>query len=400
MSNITESQIVAAARALADHNADVCNVNREDNWMIYGDSFRESAEIALRAAAGTTADAAAIAERPVYVFLVPGDVIQATDERYSAEYCKWKPIAPLYVGSPVEASTRPVRRALPARAALATTEATDAIAPAECEKCGAPSRCTMPNCPLTDAIAPREVQSVIAEMIAVATEPDEESEWSVDDRAQIDKWQARIAAALSAPSPKPAVDAPTDEQWEDLQEAREILENMVRSIELDGNYSTEATCTFLRQALQCLPVAVPAVDALTTGAVAEVVNKYGDPDAFAERDLVIQEEVLKTLPIGTLLYAAHPASEPQSDALTTGAVYQQCVDPIGGRWVDVSLEIYNTLGCNNRVLYDNPSSEPKGLTVTDEQRKAITYVTMYCSVPQHLKRALYALLADRELEQS
>jgi SpoVK/Ycf46/Vps4 family AAA+-type ATPase len=50
----------------------------------------------------------------------------------------------------------------------------------------------------------------------------------------------------------------TDEQAEDLQEAREILENMVRSVELDGNYSTEATCTFLRQALQCLPAVQPA----------------------------------------------------------------------------------------------------------------------------------------------
>lgn len=50
----------------------------------------------------------------------------------------------------------------------------------------------------------------------------------------------------------------TDEQADDLQEAREILENMVRSVELDGNYSTEATCTFLRQALQCLPAARPA----------------------------------------------------------------------------------------------------------------------------------------------
>jgi hypothetical protein len=62
----TPEQITAAARALADHNADVCNVNREDNWMLYGDSFRESAEIALRAAAGAIADAAAIAEREAF----------------------------------------------------------------------------------------------------------------------------------------------------------------------------------------------------------------------------------------------------------------------------------------------------------------------------------------------
>jgi len=51
-----------------------------------------------------------------------------------------------------------------------------------------------------------------------------------------------------------AIDKEADD---DIEEAREILENMVRSIELDGNYSTEATCTFLRQALNCLPVAAP-----------------------------------------------------------------------------------------------------------------------------------------------
>ncbi|MBN3757167.1 hypothetical protein G3N95_29790 [Paraburkholderia sp. Tr-20389] len=48
--NPTPEQITSAARALADHNADVCGVNREDNWNIYGDSFRELAEIALGAA--------------------------------------------------------------------------------------------------------------------------------------------------------------------------------------------------------------------------------------------------------------------------------------------------------------------------------------------------------------
>ena len=53
----TEAQIVAAARALSDDNADVCNVNREDNWMIYGDSFRETARVALRAALACRPDA-------------------------------------------------------------------------------------------------------------------------------------------------------------------------------------------------------------------------------------------------------------------------------------------------------------------------------------------------------
>jgi hypothetical protein len=58
-------------------------------------------------------------DRPTYIFLGPGDVIRATDERYSSTYHKWKPIAPLYVGSTVDASTRPVRR----RALLASKPA-------------------------------------------------------------------------------------------------------------------------------------------------------------------------------------------------------------------------------------------------------------------------------------
>ena len=37
-------------------------------------------------------------------------------------------------------------------------------------------------------------------------------------------------------------------------EARESLSNMLASIERDGNYSSETTCNFLRQALQCLPI--------------------------------------------------------------------------------------------------------------------------------------------------
>lgn len=70
--------------------------------------------------------------------------------------------------------------------------------------------------------------------------------------------QLYLAAPQQPAQPVEQALALTDEQIEDLQEAREILENMVRSVELDGNYSTEATCTFLRQALLCLPAAQPA----------------------------------------------------------------------------------------------------------------------------------------------
>lgn len=52
----TNEQITAAARALSKDNADTCNVNREDNWMIYGDSFRETARVALEAAMGVAPD--------------------------------------------------------------------------------------------------------------------------------------------------------------------------------------------------------------------------------------------------------------------------------------------------------------------------------------------------------
>ncbi|MFM0243845.1 hypothetical protein [Paraburkholderia sediminicola] len=76
-----------------------------------------------------------------------------------------------------------------------------------------------------------------------------------DETVALTAWQARAA------SPQPVTQterALTEEQIDDLQEAREILENMVRSVELYGNYSTAATCTFLLQALQCLPAAQPA----------------------------------------------------------------------------------------------------------------------------------------------
>jgi hypothetical protein len=48
----TEDQIVTVARALADRSADACNVNREDNWKIYGDDFIEDARAAIAAIEG------------------------------------------------------------------------------------------------------------------------------------------------------------------------------------------------------------------------------------------------------------------------------------------------------------------------------------------------------------
>jgi hypothetical protein len=55
-----EAQITAAARALSNHNADICNVNRDDNWMIYGEDFRERAKVALEAAQAADAGREAV----------------------------------------------------------------------------------------------------------------------------------------------------------------------------------------------------------------------------------------------------------------------------------------------------------------------------------------------------
>jgi hypothetical protein len=46
----SEAMISAAARALANRSADVCNVDREDNWKVYSNVFIEDARAALTAA--------------------------------------------------------------------------------------------------------------------------------------------------------------------------------------------------------------------------------------------------------------------------------------------------------------------------------------------------------------
>jgi hypothetical protein len=49
---VTDDMRYRAARSLADRSADVCNVDREDNWKVYGDQFLADADAALRAALG------------------------------------------------------------------------------------------------------------------------------------------------------------------------------------------------------------------------------------------------------------------------------------------------------------------------------------------------------------
>jgi hypothetical protein len=48
---VTEAMISAAAKSLSDRGADECNINRDDNWMIYGEQYRQDAMAALEAAA-------------------------------------------------------------------------------------------------------------------------------------------------------------------------------------------------------------------------------------------------------------------------------------------------------------------------------------------------------------
>lgn len=77
----TNEQITAAARALSNDNADVCNVNREDNWNFYGDSFRETAKVALEAAMGvaTAVDAGARDEREAFEVFARKELTFDTD---------------------------------------------------------------------------------------------------------------------------------------------------------------------------------------------------------------------------------------------------------------------------------------------------------------------------------
>ncbi|WP_446903052.1 hypothetical protein [Burkholderia sp. YIM B11467] len=47
---VTDAMIAAAAKTLSDRSADACNINRDDNWMIYGEQFQQDAMAALEAA--------------------------------------------------------------------------------------------------------------------------------------------------------------------------------------------------------------------------------------------------------------------------------------------------------------------------------------------------------------
>ena len=59
---LTSSMVSTAARVLNDRQADACNVDRDDQWKIYGQDFIEDAEAMLRAAHGIGSETTLVKE--------------------------------------------------------------------------------------------------------------------------------------------------------------------------------------------------------------------------------------------------------------------------------------------------------------------------------------------------
>ena len=49
---LTDEMVVAAARVLNERQADACGVDRDDQWAIYSDEFKDDALAMLKAAYG------------------------------------------------------------------------------------------------------------------------------------------------------------------------------------------------------------------------------------------------------------------------------------------------------------------------------------------------------------
>lgn len=78
-----------------------------------------------------------------------------------------------------------------------------------------------------------------------------------------------------------------------------------------GDYNRDATVIALRAELSELKAAQPQGEP-----VAEIVSKFGDPEAFGEREMIALKDISK-LPYGTKLYASPPAAV--ADALRKDA---------------------------------------------------------------------------------
>ena len=70
---VSAPDVSAMARTLADRNADACNVNREDNWAIYGQDYIDDVTAMLAAApAAPAADAGGVLEQAMYTLISIG----------------------------------------------------------------------------------------------------------------------------------------------------------------------------------------------------------------------------------------------------------------------------------------------------------------------------------------
>lgn len=70
---VSVPDVSAMARILADRNADACNVNREDNWTIYGQDYIDDVTAMLAATpAAPAADASDVLEQAMYTLISIG----------------------------------------------------------------------------------------------------------------------------------------------------------------------------------------------------------------------------------------------------------------------------------------------------------------------------------------
>jgi hypothetical protein len=185
------------------------------------------------------------------------------------------------------------------------------------------------------------------------------------------RWYRAFARALLARQPA-AIDNEADD---DIQEAREILENMVRSIELDGNYSTEATCTFLRQALNCLPVDAPLANEASKPAPSVEQDAHAPPFAalcdLLPSDVSWGDALTPDLARHIARAASTSANVAQgAEAVATVKVYETYTGQNG--WIEVTQEEYDRSKDKYEHRIRRVSAPPAqtALTVTPAMVKA------------------------------
>jgi hypothetical protein len=119
------------------------------------------------------------------------------------------------------------------------------------------------------------------------------------------------------------------------------------------------------------------------------------------------DKIVPGLDSGDILADARIASErlsvgPAVDALTTEPIYQTCF--IKDQWRDVDRFEYERAKSLRsdlaRIVYAHPASEPKALTLTDEQIRALRKASaVLCGTGHHDEASeINGLLADRGSE--